>query len=156
MTRKISIIFAILLITACNQQREQTKEVLSPKKLKANESLVVNFTSEGCFHNQSNLFVFQDNNVTIYDTSSKKKRLGTVILTSTDKEGLKDLFSYYNSDLKGDCTTQETIEIKQYKAEKLISSKKIIDGTCGRHQRGVYMSFYELLERVKEKSVGEE
>ena len=149
----ISLVFAL---TACS-----TKTV-TPNLFVSGESMVVTYSSQGCFHHRSNILVFHENNVTIYKTMNKwnkkisKSKMGTLVLTKKDKEGLNKLFSYYDGKLPNGCTTVDEIEIKRYKNEKLISSKKITDASCGLYQKKDILSFSELIDRVMKKEIAHE
>jgi len=88
-----------LLISSC-----ATKTM--PNLFTSNEHMVVNYSSEGCFHHTSNILVFHENNVTIYTTMNQwnqkiaKTKMGTLILSKEDKERLNKLFTYIIPQLK--------------------------------------------------------
>ena len=151
-------LLTLSLLTACSQtQPSAQKDVIYPEKLNPNDSIVVNYDSHGCFHHRSNVLVFKKDSVTVYDKINKwnqkyaeKKKVGIVKLNSFDQSRLRSLFRYYESDLKGNCTTQKEVEIKYYIAKTLISSKKVLDGTCGEGQAKSLTSFYEFVERARQ------
>jgi len=140
----------LLLITSCSHNQASTqKDVIYPERLNPNDSIVVNYDSHGCFQHRSNVLVFKKDSVTIYD---KKKKVGTVKLNSFDQSRLKSLFHYYEGSLEGKCTTQEEVEIKYYIDKTLISSKKVVDGTCGMNQPNRLTSFFEFVERARKEN----
>jgi hypothetical protein len=149
--KTIALILATLLLTACSIK------TATPKLFKADEYMVVTYSSQGCFHHTSNELVFHENNVTIYTTINEwnkkiaKTKMGTLALTQKDKEGLNKLFVYYDGKLSSGCTSVDNIEIKRYKKEVLISSKNIRDASCGQDDRDNVLSFRELIYRVTEK-----
>jgi len=155
--KKLLTLSLLLLLTACSQTKPSAlKDVIYPEKLNPNDSIVVNYDSQGCFHHRSNVLVFKKDSVTIYDNINEwnqkyaeKKKVGTVKLTSSDQARLKSLFHYYQGELKGKCTTQDNIEINHYIDKTLISSKKIVDGTCGVEAPERVTSFYEFVERAR-------
>ena len=159
--KKLLTLSLLLLLTACSQTKPSAqKDVIYPEKLNPNDSIVVNYDSQGCFHHHSNVLVFKKDSVTVYDKINqwnkkyaKKKKVGTVKLNSFDQSRLKSLFRYYESDLKGECTTQEEVEIKHYIDKTLVSSKKLIDGTCGMNQSEKLTSFYEFIERARKSKI---
>ena len=156
--KKLLTLSLLLLITACSQNQPlDQKDFIYPKKLKPNESIVVNYDSYGCFQHLSNIFVFKKESVTVYEKVNpwnkkdiEKKKVGTVQLNSFDHNRLKSLFRYYEGDLKGKCTTKEEVEIKYYIEKTLISSKKVVDGTCGLNQSKRLTNFLEFIKRAKE------
>jgi len=154
--KTITILLLTLFITACSTKTVTLNLFVS------GESMVVTYSSQGCFHHRSNILVFHENNVTIYKTMNEwnkkvsKSKMGTLALSKKDKEGLNKLFSYYDGKLPNGCTTIDEIEIKRYKDEKLISSKKITDASCGLYQREDVLSFPELIERVMKKEMAHE
>ena len=156
--KKLLTLSLLLLLTACSQtQPSAEQEVISLEKLNPNDSIVVNYDSQGCFHHRSNVLVFKKDSVTVYDKINqwnkkyaKKKKVGTVKLNSFDQSRLRSLFHYYERDLKGECTSQDTIEINHYTDKTLISSKKIVDGACGVESRERVTSFYEFVERARQ------
>ncbi len=150
----ISLVFAL---TACS-----TKTV-TPNLFVSGESMVVTYSSQGCFHHRSNILFFHENNVIIYKTINQwnqktdKTKMGTLTLTKKDKEGLNRLFAYYaKKSHDGWCTNVDNIEIKRYKDEKLISSKKITDASCALYQKKDILSFSELIGRVMKKEIAHE
>ena len=155
--KKLFTISLLLFLTACSQtQPSAQKDIIYPEKLNPNDSIVVNYDSQGCFHHRSNILVFKKNRVIVYDIINKwnqkytkKKKVGTVKLNSFDQSRLKSLFRYYEGDLKGNCTTQEELEIKYYIDKTLISSNKVVDGTCGQKQPKGLSSFIEFIERAR-------
>jgi hypothetical protein len=150
----------LLLITSCSHNRVSSqKDVIYPERLNPNDSIVVNYDSYGCFQHRSNVLVFKKDSVTIYDKINqwnqkyaKKKKVGTVKLNSFDQSRLKSLFHYYEGSLEGKCTTQEEVEIKYYIDKTLISSKKVVDGTCGINQANRLTSFFEFVERARKEN----
>jgi len=150
--KTITLFLSILFITACSTKR------VAPNLFATGERIVVTYSSEGCFHHTSNILIFHENNVTIYKTKNQwnqktdKTEMGTLTLTKKDKEGLNRLFAYYSEKSHdGWYTNVDNIEIKRYKNEKLISSKKITDASCSLYQRKDILSFPELIERVEKK-----
>jgi hypothetical protein len=148
----------LLLLTACSKTKPSAqKDVIYPERLKPNESIVVNYDSQGCFHHRSNVLVFNKESVTVYKNINqrnqkydKKKKIGTVKLTSSDQARLKALFQYYyQGEEKGNCTTKEEIEMKYYIDKTLISSKKVIDSPCDRLRPKNLTRFDEFVIRAK-------
>ena len=141
------IFMTMILLTAC-----ATK--ITPKLFTANEHMVVTYSSQGCFHHNSNILVFHENNVTIYKTINEwnqkiaKTKMGTLTLSQKDKEGLNKLFAYYEKELSSGCTTIDNIEIKRYRKEEFVSSKSIRDGSCGLNMKEDVLSFRELISRL--------
>ena len=156
MIKTIIILLVMLFIIACGTK------TATPNLFTANEHMVVTYSSQGCFHHRSNILVFHENNVTVYKTMNEwnkkvsKSKMGTLALSKKDKEGLNKLFSYYDGKLPNGCTTVDEIEIKRYKNEKLISSKKITDASCALYQKKDILSFSELIERVMKKEIAHE
>ena len=140
-----------LLISSCATKR--TSNLFTP-----NVHMVVNYSSEGCFHHTSNILVFHENNVTIYTTMNQwnqkiaKTKMGTLILSKEDKERLNKLFTYYDGELQGGCTTRDTIEIKRYRQEQLVSTKKLVDASCGKYGKNNELGFRELVYRLEQKN----
>ena len=157
--KKLLTLSLLLLLTACSQtQPSAQKDVIYPEKLNPNDSIVVNYDSQGCFHHHSNVLVFKKDSVTVYDKLNQwnqkyteKKKVGTIKLNSFDQSRLRSLFGYYERDLKGKCTTQDNIEINYYIDKTLISSKKIVDGTCGVEAPERETSFSEFIERARKQ-----
>jgi len=143
-----------LLISSC-----ATKT--TPNLFTSNEHMVVNYSSEGCFHHTSNVLVFHENNVTIYTTMNQwnqkiaRTKMGTLTLSQEDKERLNKLFTYYDGELQGGCTTRDTIEIKRYRKEQLVSTKKLVDASCGEYGNNNELGFRELVYRLKNKNKDE-
>ena len=66
--KKLFILSLLLLITACNQNRHLSeKNVVYPARLSPNNSIVVNYDSDGCFQHYSNVLLFKKDSVTVYD-----------------------------------------------------------------------------------------
>lgn len=148
-------LLSMLALTAC-----ATKT--TPNLFTSNEHMVVNYSSQGCFHHSSNVLVFHENNVTIYETRNQwkqkvaKAKMGTLALTINDKKRLNNLFAYYDGKLETGCTSIDNIEIKRYKKEKLISSKNIKDASCDLDRKEGVLSFRELISRVEKQKLGVE
>ena len=146
-----TLLLFTLFITACS-----TKTV-TPNLFATGESMVVTYSSQGCFNHSSNILLFHENNVTVYKTMNEwnqkidKTKMGALTLTQKDKEGLNKLFAYYHENHDGWCTNVDDIEIKRYKNKKLTSSKKIRDNTCAVYKRKDVLSFSELIGRVEKK-----
>ena len=146
----ILLLVATLFITSC-----ATK--LTPTLFTTDEHMVVNYNSRGCFHRSSNTLVFHENNVTIYESMNQwnqkiaQSKMGTLMLSEKDKERLNKLFSYYDGKLHDGCTTVDNIEIKRYRKEELISSKNIVDASCGQYGKDNELGFPELISRVRKQ-----
>jgi hypothetical protein len=151
MRKQTTFLILTLFLTACSIK------TVTPNLFTADEHMVVTYSSQGCFHRSSNELVFHENNVSIYKTMNEwnkkiaKTKMGTLLLTQKDKEGLNKLFVYYDGKLSSGCTSVDNIEIKRYKKEVLISSKNIRDASCGQDDRDNVLSFRELIYRVTEK-----
>ena len=155
--KKLLTLSLLLLLTACSQTKPSAqKNLIYPEILKPNESIVVNYDSQGCFHHRSNILIFKKDSVTVYKNINrqkqkhdKKKKIGTVKLTSSDQERLKALFQhYYQGETKGSCTTKEEIEMKYYIDKTLTSSKKVIDSPCDRRRPKELTRFDEFVIRA--------
>jgi hypothetical protein len=154
--KTIMLLLATLFITACGVK------TVTPNLFTVDEHMVVTYSSQGCFHHSSNELVFHENNVSVYKTMNEwnkkivKTKMGILLLTKKDKEGLNKLFVYYDGKLHSGCTSVDNIEIKRYKKEELISSKSIIDASCGLSQKEDVLSFRELIGRLAKKEVANE
>ncbi|MEP3890706.1 MAG: hypothetical protein ABJN69_09565 [Hellea sp.] len=93
--------------------------------LQNNETLEVTYGSQGCFHSDSANIVFQGSNVSI-------KSIGTRELSLKELKRVENYFAYVDGlDGIGGCTTQTTMTLTRKRNGLPVSSKSLIDGTCG-------------------------
>ncbi|MGJ8654789.1 MAG: hypothetical protein ACSHX8_16130 [Opitutaceae bacterium] len=152
-------VITALLVASCTLL---SAGVPSFQNIGAGERIEVTYSSSGCFHYSTALFIFQSSQVEIYqlDTlwSVEKKesvekgrtRLGELALSSEDLKKLDRLFKFYAKPGFGGCTTVDTIVVKHYKEKDLISTTDFTDGTCSTYGMKSLLTFGELRRRLEE------
>lgn len=115
--------------------------------LPADDALEVTYSSVGCFHSQSHELTFtRSTNVTVSVIEIKpimaadkmsiigtnRVRMGDLVLSKEEVEGLDRLFAFYRSGPRSGCTTVDTISISQHRKGRLIAKEQFTDGSCSR------------------------
>ena len=143
--KKLIIIFVVVLSILHSEVK-----IVIPEQFTKNERMVVMYSSVGCFHSVSNILVFDEKAVTVYETINKK--IGTFVLTTNDKKRLNKLLSYYDKDRpKKWCATDYTIKVSHYKWESLLYSKEFFDSSCNLGSNFDVLSFEEIITRASQK-----
>lgn len=90
-----------------------------------NERIEVRYGSKGCFHRDSANIVFEGSTVSI-------KNMGTRKLSLKELKRIENYFAYVDGlDGPGGCTTTTTMTLTRKRNGFPLSSKSLIDGTCG-------------------------
>ncbi|MGJ8638254.1 MAG: hypothetical protein ACSHYA_02580 [Opitutaceae bacterium] len=138
------------------------------QKLAEGERVEVTFSSSGCFHNSTELFIFKGSTVEVYQLASiwseqtkessagKGTRLGELVLSSDDLKKLDKLFKFYTKPAFGGCTTVDTIKVEHYKEKDLLSTTDFQDGTCATYDMKSLLTFGELRKRLAEAKLSVE
>ena len=116
--------------------------------LQNNETLDVTYGSQGCFHSDSANIVFRGSNVSI-------KNIGTRQLSLKELKRVENYFAYVDGlDSNGGCTTQTTMTLTRKINGRPVSSKTLIDGTCGYglDDKDNYLSLEQLKYELKESA----
>ncbi|MGJ8651298.1 MAG: hypothetical protein ACSHX4_13140 [Opitutaceae bacterium] len=148
-----------LLFTTCTLL---SAKMPSFQTLAKGERVEVTFSSSGCFHHSTELFIFQGNTVEVYElvsTWSEEKqesiegartRLGELPLSPDDLKKLDKLFKFYAKPGFGGCTTVDTIKVEYYKEKSLLSTTDFTDGTCATYGMKSLLTFGEIRQRLAE------
>lgn len=148
-----------LLFTSCTFL---SAKVPTFQKLTKDERVEVTFSSSGCFHHSTELFIFQGNAVEVFQLSTtwsqekqeaveeSRTRLGKLELSPDDLKKLDKLFKFYAKPGFGGCTTVDTIQVKHYKEKDLLSADEFTDGTCSTYGMKSLLTFGELERRLAE------
>ena len=133
----------------------------SVKNLGANESLVVDYSTSGCFHSAQSIFIFTSGKVSIYSVERKspedkmedaelnKKHLGDVELSDDEITRLDALFKFYADGPGGGCTTVDHIAVSAQKDGKVLKTYDFTDGSCTTFNKNTILTLGELMGRVK-------
>ena len=137
----------------------------STKNLEAEKALnyvkmIVNYSSNGCFHHTNYQFSFVKNKVLVSEQIARWKQdadnkntfneLGSLKLSDLDMKGLDNLLAFYKTNKETGCTTHNQIEYKYFKAGKLIKSTEYLDASCTNDTS--LFTFPELANRLKLKN----
>jgi len=153
------LVIAALLLASC---AFLSAKVPSFQKLAKGERVEVTFSSSGCFHHSTELFIFQGNKVEVYELATtwsheKQERLtvdrmalGELVLSSDDCKQLDELFKFYSKPVFGGCTTVDTIVVKHYNEKDLLSTTDFRDGTCATYDMKSLLTFLDLRQRLAE------
>ena len=63
---------------------------------------------------------------------TNRVRMGDLVLSKEEVEGLDRLFAFYRSGPRSGCTTVDTISISQHRKGRLIAKEQFTDGSCSR------------------------
>lgn len=139
----------------------EAAEVPSLRALGADQSLVVEFSSSGCFHNYTDIIVFTTGKASIYTVESKwseekkkqvetgKKHLGIVKLSDDDITKLDALFKFYAGGPDRGCTTVDHITVSLEKDDKVIKTYDFTDGSCDTYEMKSVLTFGALKAKLK-------
>ena len=148
-----------LLFTTCTLL---SAKMPSFQTLAKGERVEVTFSSSGCYHSSTELFIFQGNTVEVYELAStwsaekqesieeERSRLGELPLSPDDLKKLDQLFKFYSKPGFGGCTTVDTIKVEYYKGKDLLSTTDFRDGTCATYGMKSLLTFGELRQRLAE------
>lgn len=154
-------VIAALLFASCTLL---SAKVPSFQKLAKGERVEVTFSSSGCFHSSTEMFIFQGNTVEVYELVSTwsaekqesiegaRTRLGELVLSPDDLKKLDKLFRFYVKPGFGGCTTVDTIKVEYYKEKDLLSTTDFTDGTCATYGMKSLLTFGEIRQRLAEES----
>ncbi len=135
-------------------------EAPSVRTLGVNESLVVKYTSTGCFHNSTSVLVFTSGKVSMYSVKlespdekkeqvEEKKHLGDVQLSEEDVTKLEALFKFYADGPDQGCTTVDYIKVSLQKDDKVVKTYEFTDGSCSTYDMKSVLTFGELIGKAK-------
>lgn len=153
--KKIILLLLGIVFTACTSTK-----TLESKKALDYDKLLVNYSSNGCFHHINYQFSFVKNKVLASEKIAQWKKdwnsedafneLGSLTLSDLDMKGLDNLLDFYKTNKKTGCTTKNHIEYKYFKAGKLIKSTEYLDASCTNDTS--LFTFPELANRLKLKN----
>jgi hypothetical protein len=156
-TLSILIFFSLVLL------KLDAAEAPSLRGLEPNQSLVVRYTSSGCFHNSTDIIVFESGQASIYSVESKwgedkkelvevnRKLLGVVKLSDDDITKLDALFKFYAGGPNEGCTTVDQITASLKKNDKVVKTYEFSDGSCETYDLKSVLTFGALKDRIKKK-----
>ncbi|MES2983320.1 MAG: hypothetical protein V4727_13485 [Verrucomicrobiota bacterium] len=152
-------IFFISILLAILSSLLGAAEAPSVKKLGANESLVVEYSTHGCFHHSQSVFIFTSDKVSIYSVETesqkdkaaevKKNYLGDVQLSDDEVKKLDALFEFYAKKPREGCTTVDHIAVSAQKDGKEIKTYEFTDGSCSTYDMKSVLTLGKLMGKVK-------
>lgn len=152
-------LLTLTLVWAC----PASAETLSVAALKANEKIVVTYSSSGCFHSFTKVYTisagaektFEAEDLVQKWNQEKQKRevievvkQGSLSLSENEAVGLDLLFEFYRSNPGGGCTTVDSVQVTYRRDGREIGAESFIDGSCSRGgETGV--SFSQLEQKLR-------
>jgi hypothetical protein len=140
---------------------------VSFQQLPAGDSIVVTFTSSGCFHHYAYEFHFQHgrgftvsvmqieqrwNEAQKREETAKLILLGTTTLSEAEMAGLDRLFAYYRSMKRGGCTTVDQITATHKSGDTAKASESFTDATGKTPDMEGVTRFPSIIAKFKPKT----